>query len=154
MKALKIICILFLIVNFVSWGFTEDVKRVSKVIDVSGKVIVKPSGEKGWIPVQKGMIISEGDILKTKVNSWALLNLNGSGETATVEVEENSQLAFTELTKDDQGVEKTFLDLALGKLLIEAKKLESEKSKFEVKTPTSIVGVRGTTFAIEVEAID
>ncbi|MBU0896123.1 MAG: FecR domain-containing protein, partial [Candidatus Omnitrophica bacterium] len=132
----------------------EDVKRVSKVIDVSGKVIVKPSGEKGWIPVQKGMIISEGDILKTKVNSWALLNLNGSGETATVEVEENSQLAFTELTKDDQGVEKTFLDLALGKLLIEAKKLESEKSKFEVKTPTSIVGVRGTTFAIEVEAID
>ncbi|MBU0878553.1 MAG: hypothetical protein KKD55_02955, partial [Candidatus Omnitrophica bacterium] len=83
MKALKIICILFLIVNFVSWGFTEDVKRVSKVIDVSGKVIVKPSGEKGWIPVQKGMIISEGDILKTKVNSWALLNLNGSGETAT-----------------------------------------------------------------------
>ncbi|MBU0694475.1 MAG: FecR domain-containing protein [Candidatus Omnitrophica bacterium] len=154
MKALKIICILFLIVNFVSWGFAEDVKRVSKVIDVSGKVIVKPSGEKGWIPVQKGMIISEGDILKTKVNSWALLNLNGSGETATVEVEENSQLAFTELTKDDQGVEKTFLDLALGKLLIEAKKLESEKSKFEVKTPTSIVGVRGTTFAIEVEAID
>lgn len=154
MKALKIICILFLIVNFVSWGFAEDVKRVSKVIDVSGKVLVKPSGEKKWVPVQKGMIISEGDILKTQVNSWALLNLNGSGETATVEVEENSQLSFTELTKDDQGVEKTFLDLALGKLLIEAKKLESEKSKFEVKTPTSIVGVRGTTFAIEVEAMD
>ncbi|MBU2436251.1 MAG: FecR domain-containing protein [Candidatus Omnitrophica bacterium] len=154
MKALKIICILFLIVNFVSWGFTEDVKRVSKVIEVTGKVLVKPSGEKRWISVQKGTIISEGDILKTQVNSWALLNLNGSGETATVEVEENSQLAFTELIKDEQGVEKTFLDLFLGKLLIEAKKLESEKSKFEVKTPTSIVGVRGTTFAIEVEAID
>ena len=33
----------------------------------------------------------------------------------------------------------------------EVDKLRKEHSKFEIKTPTSIVGVRGTTFAVEVE---
>ena len=56
--------------------------------------------------------------------------------------------------KDDQaGTQNTLFDLSLGEILIKAKKLHSEKSKFEVKTPTSIVGVRGTTFSVTVEAV-
>ena len=54
----------------------------------------------------------------------------------------------------EEGTQKTLLDLAIGKILIRAKKLHSEEEKFEVKTPTTIVGVRGTTFAVEVEALE
>ena len=35
----------------------------------------------------------------------------------------------------------------------ERKKLKAEKSKFEVKTPTSVVGVRGTAFSVKVDEI-
>ena len=49
---------------------------------------------------------------------------------------------------------KTLLDLAMGEILIKAQKVHGEKSQFEVKTPTSIVGVRGTTFNVKVEAVE
>jgi hypothetical protein len=68
-------------------------------------------------------------------------------------MKENSQLQLTELKINKaEASETTLLDLALGAVLIKAEKLHSEKSRFEVKTPTSIVGVRGTTFSVAVEA--
>ena len=92
---------------------------------------------------------------KERAAIQAILNLNGMGETAAVEINENSQLLLLELIQDkEEETQQTLLDLAIGKVLIRAQKLHSEKSKFEVKTPTSIVGVRGTTFAVEVEALD
>jgi hypothetical protein len=83
------------------------------------------------------------------------LNVDGSGQTATVEVKENSQLLLSELLVNPaNGTQKTLLDLAAGEILIKAQKVKGEESKFEVKTPTSIVGVRGTTFAVKVEALE
>ena len=59
------------------------------------------------------------------------------------------------LKKDEEGrVQTTLLDLAIGKILISAEKLDTPDSKFEVKTPTSVVGVRGTAFSVEVEAVE
>jgi len=118
-------------------------------------VQVRVMGQRRWASAESGMVLSEGDILRTKKNAWALVNLDGDGETATVTVQENSQLLISKLTKDEEeNSQETLLDLGLGKILIEAEKLHSEKSKFEVKTPTSVVGVRGTTFAVEVEALE
>ena len=68
-----------------------------------------------------------------------------------VEMSPNSELTFAELVKDDAtGTQKTLLDLAIGQILIKAAKLNTAESKFEVKTPTSVVGVRGTKFAVRV----
>ena len=101
------------------------------------------------------MVLNEKDFIKTKADSWVNMNLDGSGETAAVELDENSQLMLLRLTKDDEnGTQKTLLDLAIGKILIRAQKLHTKESSFEVKTPTSIVGVRGTVFEVEVEALD
>lgn len=115
---------------------------------------VKRTGET-WITAEEGMVLNEGDIIKTREGSTVMLNLDGSGETATVDLAENSQLKLAELLKDEEtGSEQTLLDLAIGEILIRAQKLHSEEERFEVKTPTTIVGVRGTTFAVEVEALD
>ena len=68
---------------------------------------------------------------------------------------ENSQLMLRELKKDKRtGTENTLLDLAVGKILVKAQKLRDPDSKFEVKTPTSVVGVRGTNFSVQVEAVE
>ena len=155
MKSFKITCVLILVACLSCIAFAEETKRTAKVISITGSASAKLAGEKDWVPVENEMTFSEGDIIKTKADSWVLLNLNGKGQTATVEIDENSQLLLSELIGDkEKGTQKTLLDLAIGEVLIKAQKLHTEESKFQVKTPTSIVGVRGTKFSVRVETTE
>jgi hypothetical protein len=62
---------------------------------------------------------------------------------------------MAELLQDkDKETQRTLLDLSIGEILIQVDKLQAEKSSFEVKTPTSMVGVRGTTFSVKVETME
>lgn len=154
MRLLKLVTIVILIFGLVLTGFCKETKRVAKIVGLNGVVEVK-TGRSTWRPAKIGMTLKQNDILRTSTNSWTRLNLNGKAETATIEVKENSQLLFRELIVDSaKHTQKTLLDLGLGKILIKAKKLHSKESRFEIKTPTSIVGVRGTTFSVEVEALE
>lgn len=154
MKLISVILILGLVLGVTTLGLAENVKRVASIMEFQGTVEVK-MGKAQWQAAQKGMILNSGDMLRTKKNSFVLLNVDGKAETATVEVKENGQLKLGELLENKkEGTQTTLLDLSLGSILIKAKKLHSEKSKFEVKTPTSIVAVRGTTFSVAVEAIE
>lgn len=44
---------------------------------------------------------------------------------------------------------QTQISLLSGKLYVKVKRVLKEKESFEIKTPTSVVGVRGTAFLIE-----
>lgn len=156
MKILKKMLVITLIVSLASLGFAEETKRTATIISFEGKVDVQREGDIKWIPGKEGMVLNEGDVVRTKENSRAVLELTGiAGEEATVEMEENSLLMLTELIMDEEKKShKTFLDLAVGRILIKAKEMRSEESDFEVKTPTSVVGIRGTVFAVEVEAVE
>jgi len=135
--------------------FAEETQRTAKIDQLAGDVSVKLYGKEGWASAKKGMTLTEGDMLKTGMDSFAFLRLNGGGETAYVEVSENSKLLLSELIADkEKGTQRTLLDLAIGQILIKAEKIHTPESKFEVKTPTSIVGVRGTRFSVKVEAIE
>lgn len=152
-KLVAIICMLGLIAG-ASYSFAEQTNRTASIMDVSGTVDVKIASA-DWAPAKKGMILNMGDTIRTKAGSWAVVNLDGNGETASVEVKEKSQMRLAELYEDKQAAtESTLLDLALGQVMVKAKKLHSDKSRFEVKTPTSIVGVRGTTFSVSVESAE
>jgi len=153
MKTIKILCVLILVLGISSVAFAVE-KRVAKIAVLNGKADVRLMNEKDWMSAKVGMTITEGDTIRTKSNSWAMLVLNGAGETATIELEENSKLTLTELARDEKAMtQQTLLELAMGEILIKAQKLHSAESKFEVKTPTSIVGVRGTTFSVRVESM-
>lgn len=133
--------------------YAAEVRRTATIKSASGTVEVKKDGK--WVPATSGMTLNQGESIRTLAGSGCLINVDGNGETASVEVKGNSQMTLSELvTNKAQGYQRTFLDLSLGQILIKAKKLHSAKSKFEVKTPTSIVGVRGTTFAVSVEAVE
>jgi len=155
MKVWKISLVLVLVVSLLSFSFGAEDQRKAVIIDLEGEVEVKVLERKRkTVPAQIGMVLYEGDVLITKADSYAVLKLEGR-ETATVEVNEESQLMLLELTEDrEKQTQSTLLDLAIGKILIKVEKLLTEESKFEVKTPTSIVGVRGTIFSVEVEAIE
>ena len=153
MKAIRMIIVIVAVISLVSGAFAEEVMRTGRIADLKGRVEVTPAGGRR-VRAKIGMVLNEGDFVKTHSKSWARLNLNGV-ETSIVEVEPNTQVVLSELTVDEsRGSQKTMLDLAMGKVLCTAQKLHTEGSSFNIKTPTSVVGVRGTTFAVEVEGID
>lgn len=134
--------------------YAADTFRTANLTEINGSVEVSQK-DGAWQPATVGMTLNQGDTLKTKASSWAIVTLDGSAETGTVEVKQNSELKLATLIKnEEQSSQTTLLDLSMGEILIKAKKLHSEQSKFEVKTPTSIVGVRGTTFSVAVEAVE
>ena len=139
-----------------SVAFADSVERIAEIADVEGKASVKIQTRSRWQSAEVGMILKEGSIVKTAIDSSITLYIDGKVErSAEVVVNENSQMRFAEFLKDEsQGTTSTLLDLAIGKILIEVDKLREEGSRFEVKTPTSIVGVRGTVFEVQVDALD
>jgi hypothetical protein len=150
-KVALLIVVAALAVCLAGVSYAEITKREAVITEMDGTANVKtPEGT--WLPAEVGMKLTEGSVLKTGAASMVLLYLEGVSETADVEIKENTELRIEELYEDrDSSEQTTLLDLALGEILITSQKLRSEKSQFEVKTPTSIVGVRGTTFSVIVE---
>jgi len=130
----------------------ETMIRKANIVEIDGTAEVRTPGSEKWVMAEVGMSLTQGDIIKTADGSIVVLLLEGVSGTANVELQAKSELQMAELFEDQEdNSQQTLLDLSIGRLLITSKKLRSEKSKFQVKTPTSIIGVRGTTFSVSVE---
>ena len=150
MKIVKILITMLFVLCLTQNCFSEDVSRTATMVEMEGDVDIQtPNNE--WVPAEVGMVLTEGYTVRTGDDSLAVVFLDGESETANVELKSNGRLVLAELMQDGEGKQKTMLDLAIGEILITSQKLRSEDSRFEVKTPTSIVGVRGTTFSVAVE---
>ncbi len=132
-------------------GIAEEGIRQAEITMIEGTAALKKAGQDEWVEAAIGDVMGQGDVLRTDPFSSAELNVDGSDQTAVVTVSENAELAISVLEVDASGAKNTMLDLAIGSVLIKASELEGD-SKFEVNTPTSIVGVRGTTFEVRVSA--
>ena len=153
MKIYRFLSVVTLLLLLVSAGSSEEIKRTATVASFHGEVMVKNPGPGTWTAVKVGDVLGEGSFIKTGTAAEAILNVD-DGKTAVVDLGEKSLASFATLVKDSSsGMKKTLLDLAIGQVLIRAEKLDTPDSKFEVKTPTSVVGVRGTKFSVKVEAL-
>jgi hypothetical protein len=73
------------------------------------------------------------------------------GKVGQVEVKEGSLFRINKAETDPvMGDKTTILDLAIGKVMVHVEKLKGN-SRFEVRTPTALTGVRGTTFEVTVK---
>lgn len=147
MKNIKVLCALLALVMVFALSSSAS-ERTGKVLEFQGSVDVKIGGA-DWAEASKDIILNQGDIIRTGANSMAMVEIDNAG---VVEVKENSELMLAELTTNSaDNSKRTVLDLSLGEILVKAKKLTEDNSRFEVKTPTSVVGVRGTEFAVKVD---
>jgi hypothetical protein len=128
----------------------QETGRFARLGNVQGDVMVRMS-EGSWQPAAPNMILHEKDEIRT-INGIAKILLDKGGSTAKLDLQEGSHLRFNSLQGEngETGEKKTHLDLAVGKVLVEVNKLQGG-SEFEVKTPTSSAGVRGTIFEVVVE---
>ncbi|MDE3068363.1 MAG: FecR domain-containing protein [Verrucomicrobiota bacterium] len=82
-----------------------------------------------------------------------LMRMNVTAQQNVIRVEGDSVLAIDKLAYTDTGAETatdTELDLRAGKVFGNVKKL-SAMSRFEIKTPTGVAGIRGTAFTLSVD---
>ena len=137
------------ILLFAGSGMGQGLREVI-VSEMKGSVQVRMAGGE-WQDAAAGMVLHENDEIRTAQGAQVDLLLDREANTGKLELREKSHLKLSHMTLDGvTGEKSTMLDLALGKVLVHAEKLKGD-SKFEVKTPTSIAGVKGTVFEVSVE---
>ncbi|RJP71460.1 MAG: hypothetical protein C4532_07455 [Candidatus Abyssobacteria bacterium SURF_17] len=117
-----------------------------KVVEVTGAVEVLPKGQEQWTPAQKDMVLSEGDSVRTGPDSKAIAVF---ADQAIVAVEPKSNVGLDKLQQSPKKDLSAKVNLDGGQLWIDVGKLKTKNSKFQVTTPTSVTGVRGTVFTVE-----
>lgn len=115
-----------------------------------GVVMVQGLRSDGWKEAGLAHKLKVGDIIVTKEGSQLDIALTNK---YAVRIKERTRLRVAKLTPR-HGNGKVYLELAVGKVLVDVNKEGFKGSKFEVRTPTTITGVRGTKFSIDVSGKD
>ncbi len=154
----------------------------AKVVRIKGSARYS-TGNNVWVPVKLGSVLRPGTVIQTGLERGAFVDLvlgdgeapvagGGSGagggagggdamfyqpssEQNIVRVTGNSILAIDKLTSLETGadvVTETQLDLRAGKIFGNVKKM-SAASKYEVKIPNGVAGIRGTIYQISADGV-
>ena len=142
---------LLFLVTFTITAYGESATSQAIVKGIMGEAQFKKAGSAEWAPLTQTTVLHEGDTVKTSKDCMVKLELQGADKTGDILVKEDSEFTFKDFNHDDASQkETTRLNVKIGSILVKAEKLKGD-SKFEVNTPTSIVGIRGTTFEVKVE---
>jgi hypothetical protein len=117
---------------------------------VVGKVEYSLNGVNGpWTTLMAGDQLNAGSTVRTANDSSVVLFLDQNGPL--VRLSENTILGIDKLDFDVTSVDtviETQLDLKAGRIFGITKRM-SATSKYEVKTPNGVAGIRGTVYAIK-----
>jgi hypothetical protein len=104
-----------------------------------------------WKTAKVGDVLGEHSAVKTDASATVDLFLGDNGPV--VRVTKDTTMGIDRLDVEGSGIEKvieTQLDLRSGKILGNVKKMAAA-SKYEVKTPVGVAGIRGTEYAISAD---
>jgi hypothetical protein len=121
-------------------------EAVASIVKTQGKVETAAAGTEEWKHAPVGTALTNGMKIRTGREAEALVQWK-QGHILKVFGMSTVTIDRSEMNGDK---ENTRLDINNGKVFVKAHKLASDDSKFEVKTPTAIAGVRGTEFMVEV----
>ena len=125
----------------------ESPAREVVISSLSGTVDYMKGGQGEWVKASSGDVLQETDIVRTGENSTCALIFKGMSDAA-VDMRPDSVMELS--TVSDKKGDSTELGLSIGSVLVKAEKLKGESS-FQVRTPNSIVGIRGTQFEVNVD---
>ncbi len=111
---------------------------------VIGDVTFERSGTVSVL--EAGALLGGGDMVRTGPRSFADLRFR---DEVIIRIKQNSLFRIDRLARDRNGSLRAGLDLSAGTALLSFKKLQRGDSA-EVRTPTSVAGVRGTSFGVSV----
>ena len=149
------IIILLIIVTFLFlfslkfFASAEEGPRKVTIISIEGLVDAMRRDNKIWEEAKEGMVLLEGDKIRTEAFSSVTLAFDEEEENI-IEIDEDTEVVIDRLTIDriTKG-EDTTLRMGVGGVLADIGELKID-SEFEVRTPTAVAGIRGTTWKTEV----
>ncbi|MEW6200410.1 MAG: FecR domain-containing protein [bacterium] len=124
------------------------IDALATVSGVKGEVQVQKGGAGEWKEAKDGMLLREGDIIKTSADSSCVLKWS-QGNAVKMTPFTNLKIERLEINPS-AGAENSSLGMWTGKVYGQVKKMTNSASTFEFKTPTAIAGVRGTKLAVGV----
>lgn len=147
-KLLLLLLVFTLLLPNIAIAKAKDTAKIAKVLELSGDVQVKKGGGEKKFKAFKNMGLTQGDTIITGLDGKVTIELDKDKE---VVIGSSTQLVISELVssiKAESG--KTSLNLLGGKVTVNVKEKLKGDSKFQIKTPTSVMGVRGTFFHVAV----
>ncbi|MEI7731518.1 MAG: FecR domain-containing protein [Verrucomicrobiota bacterium] len=116
---------------------------------VHGTAQVQLTAGAAWTPLRVNTMLKPGAVIKTAAESYVDVMLGQM--LSIVRVTANTEVGmdkFNVTKTDDDVIMDTLLDLKAGTLLGNVKKLAAT-SKYDVKTPVNVCGIRGTKFKVD-----
>ena len=118
-----------------------------RLVKTEGITNFRASFQDAWKPATLQTTINAGQWLQTAKGARAIISF---GKEAVITINEDTTLEIKEVAVNPDGTIKVSTKLTRGKIWSLVEKLKSEKSRYEVETPTAVAGVRGTTFMVTV----
>ncbi|HEX4122785.1 MAG TPA: FecR family protein [Verrucomicrobiae bacterium] len=113
---------------------------------IQGNVEVQQGGN--WTPATVNEELDSGSVVRTGAGSRCDLSVNGL--SSAVRLGPDSTLGLTDMSRTSASGDAdraTMLDLQQGSIIGNVKKL-SANSRYEIKTPHGVAGIRGTDFQV------
>lgn len=155
-------------------------ERSGKVVKIVGAARYS-TGNNVWQPLKIGQVLKAGTLIQTAADSYVDLVLGEAGkispvravanpssggggggggyqpkaEQDVVRIQADTVLALDKLSVIDTGTDKvtdTQLDLRSGKIFGTVKKMNST-SRYEIKLPNGVAGVRGTVYQVTADGV-
>ncbi len=128
------------------WLFTATAQAASPGAAQVKKVVGKAdyTDAKGGGALKEGDILFQGATITTGAGSYVDLFLGVNGDSLRVEADSTLSLNKLDYTKAGETIVNTQLDVTKGAVVANVVNKLSKASKYEIKTPAGVAGIRGT----------
>ena len=130
----------------------QNMKQGSaKVRQIKGSAKYSETGV--WIPLKVGTTLKSGATIQTAPESIVDLDLGENGPV--VRITPNTTVSLDKLVYSGTGMDsviETRLNVQNGTIIGNVKKL-ARASKYEIKTPNGVAGIRGTDYVVSVKKL-
>lgn len=141
---------LLLVLSLSVFNPLAQAQVVGTVEKTGGAPEVLRSGTAEWTPIQAADSVSIGDQLRTREGASMSIRLN---DDSVLTLSEKTVMAIDDRTLKPSGQNVSLFSLLLGKVrAVVSDRYKEPGSRFEVRTPTAVAGVRGTEFVAETTA--
>ena len=141
MTRLVMLFVLALSLGVASTGFGDvDYAEITFLL---GDAQVRVADTTGWVQVELGMKLNEGDSIRTAEESRLELILAQGG--GVIRVDEGSLLVLSEVSRKGED-RSTKSNLLAGSVWANVRKLTTKRSSFSIESPTAVAAIRGTIY--------
>lgn len=145
---MKSVCIRILLSFVLFLWASPSLGAVGRIAELSGTVSYRERGNIPYKGAKKGTEVEQGYWIKTGADGWTVLSL---ADGSRLTLANNTEIELTELItgKKREGL----FTILQGKLRAYVLGIAGETVDYRVKSPTAVVGIRGTEFMMMTQGL-